>query len=266
MAYRGSVGVNAYRGGGYRGGINAYRSGGYRGGYGYRGSYYHGGRYYGAYRGGFYRGHYYGYHGYYGPGFRFGFGWGYPHIGLYFGTLPFGCYSFYWDSYPYYYYGGTFYRPYNDGYEVVVPPVGAAVPSLPSGAEPITIDGILYYEYNGVYYEQSQDENGRTIYIVAGKDGVLNTGNTDASIDDQPMSYNDDPIMDNSGADNQNDNATYAPNVKVGDVVDQLPEDCRKVTLNNKKFYVSPDNIFYEEFKDADGTGYRVASVPGANE
>jgi len=149
---------------------------------------------------------------------------------------------------------------------VVVPPVGAAVPSLPSGAEPITIDGILYYEYNGVYYEQSQDENGRTIYIVAGKDGVLNTGNTDASIDDQPMSYNDDPIMDNSGADNQNDNATYAPNVKVGDVVDQLPEDCRKVTLNNKKFYVSPDNIFYEEFKDADGTGYRVASVPGANE
>jgi len=146
---------------------------------------------------------------------------------------------------------------------VVVPPIGAAVPSLPSGAEPITIDGLLYYEYNGVYYQESQDENGRTIYIVAGKDGVLNTDNANATIDDQPMSDNDDPIMDNSGTDNQSDNTN---NVKVGDIVDQLPEDCRKVTLHNKKFYVSPDNIFYEEFKDADGTGYRVASVPGAND
>jgi len=146
----------------------------------------------------------------------------------------------------------------------VVPPVGAAVPNLPSGAEQITIDGVLYYEYNGVYYEQSQDENGRTIYVVAGKDGVLNTGNSNADVE-QPLSENDDPIMDNSGTDNGS-NTTYAANVKVGDIVDQLPEDCRKVSLNNKKFYVSPDNIFYEEFKDADGTGYRVASVPGAND
>jgi hypothetical protein len=43
-----------------------------------------------------------------------------------------------------------------------------------------------------------------------------------------------------------------------------LPADCRKVTLNNKKYYVSPDNVFYEEFQDADGTSYRVASVPAA--
>jgi len=104
--------------------------------------------------------------------------------------------------------------------------------------------------------------------VVAGKDGVLNTENADANASpevEQPLSENDDPIMDNSGTDNGN-NTTYAPNVKVGDIVDQLPEDCRKVTLNNKKLYVSPDNIFYEEFKDADGTGYRVASVPGAND
>jgi hypothetical protein len=149
----------------------------------------------------------------------------------------------------------------------VVPPVGAAVPSLPSGAEPINIDGIVYYEYNGVYYQESQDENGRTVYIVAGKDGVLNTENGGANINDQPMTDNDDPIMDNNSTnDNQPENTTYEANVKVGDVVDQLPEDCRKVTLNGKKLYVSPDNIFYEEFKDADGTGYRVASVPGAND
>jgi len=45
-------------------------------------------------------------------------------------------------------------------------------------------------------------------------------------------------------------------------VVDTLPDDCRKVTINKKKYYVSPDNIFFEEFKDADGSGYRVASIP----
>ena len=215
----------------------------------------------------FYRGHYFGYHGYYGPGFRFGFGWGYPHIGFYLGGLPFGYYPFYYNSLQYYYSGGAFYRPYNGGYEVVAPPIGAAVNSLPSGANAITIDGIQYYEYNGVYYEESQDENGRTIYVVAGKDGVLNTDNGGANINDQPMTDNDDPIMDNSG-DSQESNGAIAnaPNVRVGDVIDQLPEDCRKVTLNHKKFYVSPDNVFYEEFKDANGTGYRVASVPGAND
>jgi hypothetical protein len=261
-AVRGGAGVRsgyAYRGGN-RGGV--YARGGYRGG-AYRG----GGYYRGGYRGGYYRGgRYYGYG--YGSGFRFGFGWGYPRIGFYLGVLPYGYYPFYYNSLQYYYYGGAFYRPYNGGYQAVVPPVGAAVPSLPDNAQSIVIDGEPYYESNGVYYQESADGNGRKVYIVVGKDGVLNTENGGGSnMNDQPMSDNDDPLMDNNTTANGGQAANVAPEltIKVGDVVDQLPADCRKVTVGSKKFYVSPDNVFYEEFKDADGTGYRVASVPGAS-
>ncbi|HEY4198394.1 MAG TPA: hypothetical protein VGM63_22790, partial [Mucilaginibacter sp.] len=126
------------------------------------------------------------------------------------------------------------------------------------------------YEASGVYY-QPQDENGRTVYVVVGKDGVLNTDNGGGT--DQPMSDNDDPIMDNNAPAGATAQAAPAPNagttvtnIQVGDVIEQLPADCRRVTLNDKKYYVSPDNVFYEEFKDANGTGYRVASVPGAND
>jgi hypothetical protein len=82
------------------------------------------------------------------------------------------------------------------------------------------------------------------------------------------MSDNDDPIMDNNTPSQTGTTTATAPElkIKVGDVVDQLPADCRKVTLNNKKFFVSPDNVFYEEYQDANGTGYRVASVPGASD
>ena len=104
--------------------------------------------------------------------------------------------------------------------------------------------------------------------MVVGKDGVLNTENGGGG-NDQPMTDNDDPIMDNNNTASTSPSENSSPaelKIHVGDVVDQLPPDCRKVTLNNKKLYVSPDNVFYEEFKDADGTGYRVASVPGASD
>jgi hypothetical protein len=247
---RGAVGVRAtagFRGGvGVRGGAYAYRGGRYN----------YGGRTY--YRGGGYRG-----------GFRFGIGWGYPRIGFYYGVLPYGYYPFYWGSLPYYYYGGVFYRSYNGGYEVTTPPIGAAVPSLPSNAQSIVIDGIQYYEADGVYYQANVDNNGKTVYIVTGRDGVLNTDNSS----DQPVADNDDPmdsapVANNAQVQNapQAQSAPQQANVaavaKVGDVVNQLPPDCKKVTLNKKTYYVSPDNVFFEDYKDADGAGYRVASVP----
>ncbi len=267
-------GGTSYRGGsfnrgavGVRGGT-AYR-GSVRGGIGYNRGYYGGGRNYGGgrYYGG--RGYYRGgrYYGGYGPGFRFGLGFGYPHIGFYLGYLPFGYYPFYFGSLEYYYSAGAFYRPYNGGYQVVAPPIGAAVPTLPSNAQAIQIDGAQYYEASGVYYQEGSDNNGNRVYIVVGKDGVLNTGNNVS--DQQPMNDSDDPIMDNSNMANNQPQATQPAaelTIKVGDVVDQLPPDCRKVTLNNKKFFVSADNIFYEEFKDANGTGYRVASIPGTDQ
>ncbi len=258
--FRGNVGARggtAYRGV-VRGGAG-YNRGFYRGGHYYGGrGYYGGGRYYGG------RGYYGGGRGYYGPGFRFGFGWGYPRIGFYLGGLPYGYYPFYFGSLQYYYADGAFYRPYNGGYEAVAPPIGASVPSLPDNAQSIIIDGEQYYELNGVYYAEGVDDNGKQVYIVVGKDGVLETGN---NAGDQPMTDSDDPIMDNSAPNTGRvENTRPAPEVgvKVGDIVNELPADCRKVTLNNKKYFVSPDNVFYEEFKDADGTGYRVSSIPAA--
>jgi hypothetical protein len=263
--YRGAVsgrGGFATRGSAAFGGRSYH--GAVRGGVGYGGrGYNRGGRFYGG-RGYYRGGRFYGGRGYYRPGFRFGLGFGYPRIGFYLGGLPYGYYPFYFGSLQYYYAGGAFYRPYNGGYEAVAPPIGAAVPSLPDNAQSIVIDGEQYYELNGVYYQESADENGRSVYIVVGKDGTLNTGN---STSDQPMTDGDDPIMDNSAPNTARvENTRPAPEVgvKVGDIVNELPADCRKVTLNNKKYFVSPDNVFYEEFKDADGTGYRVSSIPAA--
>jgi len=195
-------------------GVSAVRSGrGYFGGVGYH-------------AGAFYR-----------PGFGY---YGYPHVGFYLGYLPFGYYPFYWNSCLYYYYGGIFYTPYdNGGYQVTTPPIGAAIPTLPEGARPIKIDGVQYYEADGVYYKVQTDDKGKTIYVVAGRDGVLNTG---------------DEVTD--------PNASVAM-PKVGDIVNQLPEDCRKVILNGKKYYVSPDGIYYEKITDPNGNpAYRISSLP----
>lgn len=180
-----------------------------------------------------------GYHGgaFYRPGLGY---YGYPHLGYYRGFLPFGYYPFYWGPDLYYYYGGVFYSPYDGGgYQVTTPPVGAGVPTLPSNAQPIKIDGIQYYEVDGVYYKETVDDKGKKLYVVAGKDGVLNT---DAGATDP--------------------NATDAA-PKIGDIVNQLPDNCRKVILNGKKYYVSPNDIYYEKVTDPNGNvGYRIASLP----
>jgi len=194
--------------------ISGFRSGaGYRAGIGHHG-------------GAFYR-----------PGFGY---YGYPHLGFYLGILPFGYYPFYWGPDLYYYYGGVFYSPYDGGgYQVITPPVGAGVPTLPANAQPIKIDGVQYYEVDGVYYKETVDDKGKKLYVVAGKDGVLNT---DASATDP--------------------NATDAA-PKVGDIVNQLPDNCRKVILNGKKYYVSPNDIYYEKVTGPNGgVGYRIASLP----
>jgi len=195
-------------------GVSAVRSGrGYFAGVGYR-------------AGAFYR-----------PGFGY---YGYPHIGFYLGFLPFGYYPFYWGAGLYYYYDGIFYSPYdNGGYQVITPPLGAAVPTLPQGATPIKIDGVQYYEASGVYYKATTDDKGKVMYVVAGRDGVLNT---DGSATDP--------------------NAGVAM-PKVGDMVNQLPDDCHKVILNGKRYFVSPDGIYYEKVTDPNGnTAYRIISLP----
>jgi hypothetical protein len=181
-----------------------------------------------------------------GIGFRGGYGYGfygYPSLGYRIGFLPYGFFPFYFGADLYYYYGGVFYRPYDGGgYEVTVPPVGAVVPALPKGASSIVIDGQQYYEFNGVYYQANVDDKGKTNYVIAGKDGVLNT-NGEASDNNNP------------------------PAPQVGDILNQLPDGCRNVKLNGKKYYVSPDGIYYEDFTDQHNfKGYRIVSIPADDE
>ncbi|MHB8207113.1 DUF6515 family protein [Mucilaginibacter sp.] len=217
-------------GGGFHGGGGGVSSGGvrsssfasgYRGGVGVRG---------GGYRGGYSRG------GFYRPGFGY---YGYPYLGFYLGALPFGYYPFYWGDNLYYYSSGVFYTPYDGGgYQVTTPPVGAAIPSLPQGAKSIMIDGQQFYEMNGVYYKSVVNDQQKTVYVVAGRDGVLNT--------------------DGSSAD-----GTEVAAPQVGDIVNELPDGCHKVTLNGKKYYVSPNDIYYQAYTDENGNaGFRIASVP----
>jgi hypothetical protein len=169
--------------------------------------------------------------------FRPDFGYyGYPHIGFYSGDLPYGYYPFWYGPYQYYYAEGIFYTPYNGGYQVTTPPVGAAVPSLPRGAKSIMIDNQQYYEFNGVYYKIVINDKGQKVYVVAGKNGVLNTDASAAQEDNAP---------------------------RVGDIVGQLPDNCRKISLNGKHYFVAPDDIYYEQVKDNNGiTAYRIASIP----
>ncbi len=220
VAHVGS-GVHASSGFGYHSNFSAhtYASFGYRSGLGYNLGY-------GFRSGAFYR-----------PGFGY---YGYPHLGFYCGLLPYGYYPFYWGTRLYYYYGGTFYEPFDGGgYQVTAPPIGAGVPNLPQNAVSIKIDGVQYYEANGVYYKEGTNDQGKKIYIVAGRDGVLNTA----------------PEVTDPNA------STSLP--RVGDIVNQLPDNCRKINLNGKKYYVSPNDIYYEKVVDPQGNiGYKITSLP----
>ncbi|MBB6109024.1 DUF6515 family protein [Mucilaginibacter lappiensis] len=207
------------------------------------------GGHFGGFRGGFGHAGFGGGFGYRSPAVHAGFTTGfrgfyhpyvYANIGLFVNTLPFGYYPFFWGPNQYYYYGGIFYQPgANGGYEVAAPPVGAEVPSLPEGAQSIVINGTQYFEYNGVYYQQITKDDGKAVYVVAGKDGVLNTDqNTPtANSTDQQM-----PL--------------------VGDMTDALPAGSHKVNLKGKKYWVTPDDIYLEEVVHDNQTSYRVISIP----
>lgn len=197
QSYRSSRSYSRPERPGYNYSTPRYRSN-YRSYYGYRPRYY---RYYNFYR---------------------------PFLGFRLNILPYGYYPFYYGNDQYYYSGGLFYRPFQNSYEVVVPPVGANVPNLPDGAQPITINGTNYYEYKGVYYTQQLTSDNKTVYVVAGKDGILNT--TDGLVD----------------------------NHQVGDIVKQLPANSQEVSIKNETMYVSPDGVYYEQVVDGDNVSYQV--------
>ena len=175
--------------------------------------------------------------GYYGGFYGGRYFFGYPSVGFRLGFLPFGYFPFYFGADLYYYNSGVFYRPNdNGGYEVASPPIGAAVTKLPEGAQSIVIDGQQYFEFNGVYFKPDTDDKGKTVYVVTGKDGVLNTSA---------------------------DQADTPPAPKVGDIVNELPEGSHKINLNGQKYFVSPEGVYYQEYTDANNfKGYRIVSIP----
>ena len=157
-----------------------------------------------------------------------------PFLGISIGVLPFGYYPFYYGANQFYYSGGLFYQQYENQYKVVVPPVGAEVPTLPSEAQEVVINGQNYYEYKGVYYSETVNAEGKTVYVIAGKDGVLNTADGTINADNIPQ---------------------------VGDVVAALPDGSRQVMLKGEKYYVSEDGVYYEEIVDANNnTAYKVVA------
>jgi hypothetical protein len=49
----------------------------------------------------------------------------------------------------------------------------------------------------------------------------------------------------------------------MGDIVTQLPPDCRKIKVNGDKLWVSPDGVYYKEQADANGNkSYKVVGLP----
>jgi hypothetical protein len=168
-----------------------------------------------------------------------------PPFGIRIGYLPSGYWNLNYGGYPYYYYSGVFYQNTQDNqYQVVQPPVGASVPSIPKDAKKIVVNGEPLYDYLGTYYKEVVDQNGKVSYIVQGKDGVLNT-------DQQP-----EVTVSNSDRTNSGTTTNYTPS--IGDIVLQLPSQYKMVVINDKKMYVTPEHIYYEEFIDNGVLKYKV--------
>jgi hypothetical protein len=168
-------------------------------------------------------------HGYYGAYYA-------PRLGFTCSVLPYGYYPFYWGNYQYYYSAGLYYQFADNEYTVVEPPIGAQISELPEKAQSIMINGAQYYELNGVYYMPYTKDDGSVVYEIVGKDGELNTQD---AVQDQPQGP------------------------QMGDVVLQLPPDCRKIKVGGNKLWVSPDGVYYQEQVDASGNkSYKVVGLP----
>jgi hypothetical protein len=162
-----------------------------------------------------------------------------PPFGLHVSVLPRGSRKLRINGYPYYYFNGIFYRPNTRDFEIVPAPVGAEVASVPGDSKTMTIDGEKYFEYNGTYFKAHVKPNGEIGYVVEGKHGVLNTER-------------------NRVADN---NAQQQTDIRpsIGEVFDKLPADYKTVVINSKKYFLSPDNVYYEEVIDGNQVRYKVA-------
>ncbi|MEI6946882.1 DUF6515 family protein [Paraflavisolibacter sp. H34] len=159
-----------------------------------------------------------------------------PNIGVHISTLPFGYRPVWLGPSLFFYYQGTFYRRTSRDYEVVNAPIGAEVPDLPERARVVVIDNNKYYELDGTFFRETIRPNGDTWYTVTGKDG---------------------------GQVVQLPPQSSAP-AAVGDVLTALPQGCKVIVLNNQKYYVAPDDTYYQEVIENNQIFYKVAGTPAA--
>jgi hypothetical protein len=147
--------------------------------------------------------------------------------------LPWGYRK--WNIGPslYYYYGGTYYRNVNNYYEVVEAPLGSILPELPNSATSVVINNQQYFQLNGTYYKETI-RNGETWYTVVGKNGQLST--TTETLNEV--------------------------NVLVGDIVTELPDNTKTVILNNQKYFVSENDVYYQEVIAENSLYYKVIAKP----
>jgi len=194
------------------------------------------------------------------------YGYAYPRIGLSFGYLPYGYVPFYYGPNLYYYSNGIYYRQYDDNsYHVVAPPVGAEVPQLPSRARSIMIDNQQYFELSGVYYKPNTKADGTRDYIIAGKDGVLNTNVVPAPAPAPTVAPPPSQVMPAPTPEPPPAAQPANSNIKTGDTFNQLPDGCKAIVVGGKKYFVSADDIYYEEVADKGKVSYRVAGTPADN-
>jgi Family of unknown function (DUF6515) len=170
----------------------------------------------------------------------------YVHFGPVFGVrinvLPFGYSRIYVGSNPYYYNDGIYYRSYNNGggYEVVQPPLNATVSRLPSNATVTVIDGQKYYQVGGTFYQEEFAGNNKLRYRVVGTDGVINTEN---AAQDEDLNAYDEALP------------------SVGSRYDELPAESKVQVINQQKYFVSTDGVYYKEVIEGDKIRYEVTTV-----
>jgi len=168
----------------------------------------------------------------------------FPPFGLSIGSLPYGYWGFNFGGFPYYYYSGVYYQQNVKNYQVVQAPIGASVPQIPKEAKAVVLNNEKFYEYNGTYYKEYVKQDGSVWYLVAGLNGVLNTDVSDSS------TVNNIVIPEVT--------IVKTKQYNVGDILDALPADCKAVVINNKKYYVSTSNVYFEEFIENNALRYKV--------
>jgi hypothetical protein len=163
-----------------------------------------------------------------------------PAFGLRINILPFGYTPLYLGSSPYYYYQGIYYRPYPyGGYEVTAPPLGATVSSLPPDAKLTVINGQNYYELGGTFYQEELLPDNKLQYRVVGTDGVIETdGNAQ---NPNPGSQGNSP-------------AQLVPGTRLN----ELPAGSKVVVIDQQKYFLSPDGIYFNEVIEGNAVRYEV--------